>query len=1514
MERLQRSTGPHELFLSDQPEILETGCLLDKAKVTVFNEHDIDQPWIQRGQFYRRGDIKVMGRGTSSRQGPLLHKYLFSPSFCCVRGYNPEGDRQIYCSKCQQWYHVDHLIQGGWKEEDYGIQRDLDPNLTDLEHAKLLPMVRGEGWLEVIKGLAQFPQEQLDWLSVGSRCLVGGYLPGPLGQSMSKPRAAELIRSMDQQQPQNSSSSSSELFSPQQNPLLLSSSSDQSHHPSPPDERTRSRRLERFNQQSSSSSSSSELFSPHENPFLLSEPPNEQPKNPRLTQDSVRFRGFRHWNSSSSSGSSELFSPHENPFLLSESSDEQSKNPRLTQDSVRFRGFRHWNSSSSSGSSELFSPHENPLPFSESSDETSSVVLEDAFNLPRSKERETLLSEAADNNPRVLSDYEERVPVPFVEQRSVGPTPGENPELWSKIAVVDDLHFHPNLVSNVLANLETLKPGVWIEYSCVEKFMINQRLELPEDQVFTHYVPQMNHTESVTPETITQYCQVYKFDPLRNRKPACTIINPNSTHWWGLYLDRDRDEAYVLGRSTTAGFNENATRDWQSWRGPQIWQRICQLHGWNDDLPFRVFQLDWNQYGGNDCGAHIVGVLQAIVRKGFAVSPMSIHVLPEVPCIHQTRLAMLEKLFGVCIHSLQKYRAVAVRDPQALDGNEVQALLTVIEENYLDDRLPGGVHTQTAEYYRGTLRELKRAMISCVQCKAKKISNKTKPHTESLHQPSPLPPPPPQYLTANPFSESDPVVEGVPPAAPGSPLPCKQSQRPPSENWSTGEKPTAKGVILEADSPGLPSKLPLLLPPLYETARAISKKYPELEGLFPAGHVPRLTSKSSAKLPLQSKVEDPSVPRRFPRPFPAPNLSPVYRRPLLMGLDDKFDDYEGGPTLEAIAKLPVEYDGFNDAGLIYHINNPTINPLGIWESWQDRGWRLLPGFCQAFDMQTPTPEFLRQHLIPPLGPFSPPQKFLDPELDDNVKMVSLTELRDMVASDPLIAVKGIQPRPWPLGGRQIKVDLEVDAHQPKHLFYVVDIDCFVHICLNPPFVLSVACHITPVHRKTSPLVSHNHTYVTILVPRAPGGEPRTDYYAKKFKLSQIPHLELARLPRGGQLLLFFPRMIHKDPYSNYWRTNVAFEVKTYFYEKVFYPALAAVKPEWDHQYSVQSMETWLHQNGKGQTPKGVEISPEEFQLLTKRMRLLIKQDKEDPGELQRFGSFFFALTLKGTKDFTKTAVDRRDTVGEAISKSFGKFQNELPYVDFDLMDRQHGCESYVDLGVTVTPPSDPPLVGLLRLPHLEASFGAGGYNMGKSHRLATLDGYGALQAEAGVEHERQSHVAHSSAYSVFYQQFRKADNSVDWFSLSDVANNTPKFVADYQHLEEVLSMDSDKKVSYGVRREFRVGVDAIYVMASEEMNVLDIEAFVDQITWISRPSWYKFLFDRAYGIKHIQQQLFRRQPRPPNYIIISGLLSYLFQALNSTPVIVPSFVRDALSVLQYGTVIATCGNHLGVRG
>ncbi|KIK55300.1 hypothetical protein GYMLUDRAFT_62590 [Collybiopsis luxurians FD-317 M1] len=115
--------------------------------------------------------------------------------------------------------------------------------------------------------------------------------------------------------------------------------------------------------------------------------------------------------------------------------------------------------------------------------------------------------------------------------------------------------------------------------------------------------------------------------------------------------------------------------------------------------------------------------------------------------------------------------------------------------------------------------------------------------------------------------------------------------------------------------------------------------------------------------------------------------------------------------------------------------------------------------------------------------------------------------------------------------------------------------------------------------------------------------------------------------------------MHRDPYSYFWHINVAYEVKVYFYKNIFYPALAAVKPEWDHQYSIQSMESWLHQNGKKQTLKGLEIIPREFKLLIQEMRRIIKKDKDELRQVQRFSSFFFALILKGTKDFTKAAAD-----------------------------------------------------------------------------------------------------------------------------------------------------------------------------------------------------------------------------------------------------------------------------------
>ncbi|KIK55299.1 hypothetical protein GYMLUDRAFT_62589 [Collybiopsis luxurians FD-317 M1] len=158
-------------------------------------------------------------------------------------------------------------------------------------------------------------------------------------------------------------------------------------------------------------------------------------------------------------------------------------------------------------------------------------------------------------------DYQEPVPPLYIGQGSKEIEEENSDILWRE---VDEIYFHPDFIFDILHCLPTLKSGTWIEYACLENFMIIQRLKMQEEDTFTHYVPQMNHTEEPTPHTIVEYHQVYHFDPSSPQKPTCILINPQSTHWWGLYVDRNCNEAYILGRSTTRGLDDNATQDWLS--------------------------------------------------------------------------------------------------------------------------------------------------------------------------------------------------------------------------------------------------------------------------------------------------------------------------------------------------------------------------------------------------------------------------------------------------------------------------------------------------------------------------------------------------------------------------------------------------------------------------------------------------------------------------------------------------------------------------------------------------------------------------------------------------------------------------------------------------------------------------------------------------------------------------------------------------------------------------------------
>lgn len=87
----------------------------------------------------------------------------------------------------------------------------------------------------------------------------------------------------------------------------------------------------------------------------------------------------------------------------------------------------------------------------------------------------------------------------------------------------------------------------------------------------------------------------------------------------------------------------------------------------------------------------------------------------------------------------------------------------------------------------------------------------------------------------------------------------------------------------------------------------------------------------------------------------------------------------------------------------------------------------------------------------------------------------------------------------------------------------------------------------------------------------------------------------------------------------------------------------------------------------------------------------------------------------------------------------------------------------------------------------------------------------------------------------------------------------------------------------------------------------DISLLLEGTTWIDKAEWSFFCYDRFEALQQFQQTIREKQPRPRNYVILSGLIGYLMQSISSTPVKVPSFVRKALGNLRFGANMERCG-------
>ncbi|KAI0667341.1 hypothetical protein C8Q78DRAFT_982564, partial [Trametes maxima] len=682
-----------------------------------------------------------------------------------------------------------------------------------------------------------------------------------------------------------------------------------------------------------------------------------------------------------------------------------------------------------------------------------------------------------------------------------------------------------------------------------------------------------------------------------------------------------------------------------------------------------------------------------------------------------------------------------------------------------------------------------------------------------------------------------------------------------------------------------------------------------------------------------------SNPKRFARPTPPLPLPACYQEAWIKH-SDLFDDYSTGPTRE---EMIVDNKHLGDIHAMY-----TVDPVSTyivpssWTRFADQGMRLLAGYAHMHYIQDPWEVLAHILPCPNPAPHHPSQYFhqLHSQLaiDEYTKrnrgfthMISDTPVWDFVSGFPThVTFLGLEDmlESYNLGnststsnldlllrgrapdGKLLCLDLERDAVEvpPENILINIDIDSIIWVTQNLRFKLGIDVATTPTVGKTPPIRKNNHVYINVLYP--PTEQERLsgerDWVENITPLSIVPHTVFAKISDSSSpiyILVCFPRMLHRHEAHRTWEALMPFEVQKMFWDNILLPALRQHAEPGTEAYIPASVEENMLKAGSKEqrrggffTAKTINIQPYNLCLIQKTMRRIIAATPD----LNMYGSFYFVLDAKNLKLQTRMSLG-------GINQDISPLANLKlchPSLDFDYMlNRKYG-ELHIDVAFSFTPKSPIPLVGLWRLDVLEDSFGAGGYNKGSIHNIASLSRYGALQAPMARERSQLSHIVFRSAYNLQYESIRASDN-VPYF-----ANDGDAYEVNETYHKECqrrisLFRGNAQSTTYGVRDEYRIGGQALLCFLSSWKDKSHSFLATNPILWIKSDLWFGYLAARVETIQSLQIRLSMLQP--PNYGVLTSLLCHLIREVSSTHLIPPQHVRTALAHLQAQTIMNNYG-------
>ncbi|KIM37238.1 hypothetical protein M413DRAFT_13424 [Hebeloma cylindrosporum] len=1058
--------------------------------------------------------------------------------------------------------------------------------------------------------------------------------------------------------------------------------------------------------------------------------------------------------------------------------------------------------------------------------------------------------------------------------------------------LLDLYRMDPRVWEPALEQLPTLKAKGWIEGVLIDMWLLDmwrtRYRQTPFRFIPTQFIqiaqmmaPHAEDSERERGEVLKQIKTFRRyFDDLpQSEHESCAledsicVLNTGGNHYCTVIFMPETRRIHVLGRQYSTIRRSKGSKDWDTWGGPRIWAWVCKLYGWSQDQVrgMSVNSVDWHR-NGYDCGPTACQIVEGIWVGGLPLDGEGIWKGPNLPCCHTQRLNMAIEVNQLAVDGHRKFLAAVYDRPRQI-------------MEYLDDRLDGFV--EAAETIQQRLSEhpgyalkpveenLRSAILRCASCRrtVDRVSERPFP-PKNVHVPRKSP----SNATEN-LARIDELLHG------------------------TRSKYDLVMDTYEEESPLLEELSALDLPECKDHSSSESELDSE-----------DMDNRHSTGAFQVADWEEGTV-GRFPRPKgpPIPGLKTL--RGLRHRFSDDYDDYTDGPTLDVLDPIPDTVIQLAQLSLVYIANQVITTP---WTLFKDYGYRLLPDFLQMFWLTKPI--LVREHLAP-VGLRDPPAAFLfhhprtktrrgDAIVTDDRIVLGAQQLLDMATEEEsdLALLTGRT-----LDGSYIYVDLEVDSVplEPKDLTKACDIDSLIWITRDPRFIGSIGIYDMPVIRNKPPIWKNNGVMVELLFPQSEDDKygSRTQWQAKKFRLSRLPHLAFGVLNQTTatvEILLFFPRMTHQHPHTGRWQNGIPKDVQDFFWDRVLLPAMANIALSVQEPYRTADREHTAFKQ-KGTTGKNLGQSPPKHAWHTSELTKLIDAMNEiiqSNEALDHFGSFFFVIQVKGSKGLSQVPGEGGN-LNSSLRGAVDRFRESFPGLDWPYMMKRKNGELICDVGVTIQPKRElGPLVGLWRLDCLDASYGAAGFLAGKMHTLNTFALYGGLQADSPEARCLRTHVVLRQSYNLAYEATRQRDNSRNLFNEKDVYCRNKTFHRDLAGVRDIYRHKAPG-ISYGVRDEFRVGGEALEQMMECMDDMVDTFLNTNPILWISSAVWFHFL-DRRLGIladSHAKLYFLR----PPNYGVLSGLFANLMQSVMFTPPVVHTFVKESLASLEYKRHCASDG-------